>query len=231
MFARNGEAFHVVPYNESKPITAATYPDKVARTTRSVFAMSTDYAHWRINKKKKNVGVIIRNGVTYATRTLKAGANQMPNLDVLALYPNGSMEVYVSDALTAEEYLARGVESTLAFGPILIENGEMSQAALTKYGKAKNPRAAIGMVEPGHYWAIMVEGRSKISDGANIPKLTNMMAEKGCTLAFNLDGGNTSCFVFMGQQITHIGNSTTDKTKARPTAELLAIGVSELVEK
>ena len=32
------------------------------------------------------------------------------------------------------------------------------------------------MVEPGHYWAVMLEGRSKQSKGASISWMTELMA-------------------------------------------------------
>ena len=224
-----GEAFHMVPYNASKPMTGSSYPYKVARVNHTVFAVNTDYAQSRLAQKLKHPGIIIRNGKIYSDSTFAAHANRMPNLDVLAMYPDGDMEVYLSDEHTAQEYLDMGVESTLAFGPILVKDGVEDELALTKYGKAKNPRAAIGMVSRGHYWVMMVEGRSNVSSGASIKQLTGLMSAKGVSLAFNLDGGGTACLVFMGKQITRVRNETAGHVSARPTNDLVSVGVSSLV--
>ena len=216
----------MLSFNDDKPMSKSSYPYKVARKNYSVFAVTTDYGHSRLFGNSKHPGIIIRNRVVYSEKTRPANSSFFPNLDVLALYPDGNMEVYASDAHTAQEYLDMGVESTLAFGPIMVQNGVINQLALTKYGKAKNPRMAIGMYEKGHYLVIMAEGRSNVSSGITVPTLTNMMYDKGVTLAFNLDGGGTACMTFMGNQITRIGNNRASQKSARSTPELLSIGQS-----
>ena len=52
------------------------------------------------------------------------------------------------------------------------------------------------MIEPGHYVAILAEGRLKDSNGVSVKQLALMMREKGCTVAYNLDGGNSATLVF-----------------------------------
>ena len=86
------------------------------------------------------------------------------------------------------------------------------------------------MVEKGHYFAMMLEGRH---DGKQwrgpVSFLAEKMLEKGCQLAFNLDGGQSSTIVFMGEQICTIGGTTGKNASARRTAEILGIGTSGLV--
>ena len=229
IIAAPGEAFHMKSYSETKPMSKVSTPAKVAKVNQCVFATSTDYAHTRLFGKSSYPGVVIRNGVIYADKTRPITSKFFPNLDVLALYPDGNMEVYRSTVHTAQEYLDMGVESTLAFGPVLIKDGEINELALTTYNQAKNPRLAVGMVEKGHYWCIMVEGRSNVSSGISLAGLTQMMTDKGCTQAFNLDGGGTACMVFMGNQITRVGNARASEVAARSTADVLAIGTSDMV--
>ena len=171
---------------------------------------------------------MIRDGKVYSERTWKKGASKFPNLDVLALYPDGNMEVYDSDEKTADEYLEMGVQSTLAFGPVLIRDGVLNEAALKKYGTSSAQRTAIGMVEKGHYFAMMLEGRLTRSKGAGISFLAERMLERGCNLAFNLDGGQTACMVFMGHQLCKI-SSGTGNVSSRKDGEILGIGTSALV--
>ena len=45
-----------------------------------------------------------------------------------------------------------------------------------------------------------------------------------------MDGGETSCMLFMGKQINKVGNASSKKGYARKEPEFLAIGTSTLVE-
>ena len=54
------------------------------------------------------------------------------------------------------------------------------------------------------------------------------MLEKGCQLAFNLDGGQSSTIVFMGEQICTIGGTTGKNASARRTAESGSASASAL---
>ena len=140
----------------------------------------------------------------------------------------GDMQVFLSNEKTAEEYLAMGAYDVLAFGPYLIRDGELNEFGLETYGLSHAQRTAIGMVEPGHYFAMMLEGRHSKSSGDGISFLAEKLYERGCTQAFNLDGGATSCIVFMGKQL-NISNAEYPRASARGTAEILGIGTSELV--
>lgn len=112
---------------------------------------------------------------------------------------------------------------------MLVRDGQLNTEALEKYGASHAPRTAIGMVEKGHYFAMMLEGRHDGSNGAGISFLAEKMLERGCQLAFNLDGGQSATMVFMGDQICKIGGTTGVNASARKAAEILGIGVSALV--
>ena len=127
------------------------YPYKLARKTGTVLAVTNDYAQLRLEQKKAYPGIIIRSGVVYGSRTRKKNSTGFPNLDCLAIWPDGEMKVFYSDEKTAEEYLADGAVDVLAFGPILIRDGELNEEGLKKYGTSKAERVAVGMVEKGHY--------------------------------------------------------------------------------
>lgn len=220
------DSFSLIPNDPEKPLSSQDYPYKIARRNQTVFAISTDFAQLRKTNKEK-MGIIIRNGEVFSDETWEAGASKFPNLDVLALYPDGNMEVYNSDEHTAQEYLDMGVESTMAFGPVMIREGQLNTAALEKYGTSSAQRVCIGMVEKGHYFVMMLEGRRDDAKGAGVAFLAEKMHEKGCVLAFNLDGGQTASIVFMGHQLCQI--TELKRSSSRKSAEILGIGVSEKV--
>lgn len=197
-----------------------------------VFAMNTDYYTYRVSVDNgRKTGTVIRDGrILYDDRyTEKEYAkNYFPNLDSLAFYPDGSMSVHRPYELTAQDYIDRGAYAVYSFGPYLIKDGKLSEAVYTA-NDAKNPRAAIGMIEPGHYMAIMCEGRLKRSTGVTMSYLAKLMRDRGCQVAFNMDGGQTAVMIFMGKQLNQIGAYDGGKTNSRPTSEVMGIGYSEQV--
>lgn len=227
IWSREDEVWQLFTNAEGKYMSQADKPYKVAQKNQLILGINTDYAQSRYaNRKNDNrIGIILRNGKEISDVTLKSTSKKWPPLDVLALYPDGSMEVYDSDEHTLQEYIDMGVQSTLAFGPYLIRDGVRNDADVSGMSTANNPRTAIGMIEKGHTFVVMVEGRVEGSAGSNLVFLADLMEQKGCTTAFNLDGGRTACILFMGEQISAVENGP----NARPTTELLGIGVSELV--
>ena len=136
------------------------------------------------------------------------------------------MRVFDSGEKTAEEYLNEGAVDVLSFGPWLIRDSELNERAISKYGRSSAQRVAVGMVEKGHYYFMMLEGRIERSRGAGIGFLAERMMEKGCTVAFNLDGGQTASIVFMGHQLCKMDNKKRNLSSRR-AADILGVGQSE----
>ena len=229
------ETFGFITNEPGKHFSSADWPPLVASRNGAVLAINGDYASNRWNnmhypKERYKVGILLRDGEIMSSETRKSGNTSFPNLDTLAIYPDGNMEVHDSRELTAEEYLEKGAVDVLAFGPWLIRDGNL-RPNLKKFAtNNRNPRTALGMIEPGHYIAVMVEGRHRQSKGCTLVRLAEMLQERGCTQAFNMDGGETSCILFMGKQICTVGNASSHKGYARKEPEFLAIGTSALVE-
>lgn len=214
------------------------WPETLAQTSRLVFAVNGDY-HPNRAKQKWPVGNVIRQGEALYNFTGK-GSLKFPNLDTLAIRNDGSFDVFDSTEITADELLAQAspedpefVHDALAFGPYLVRDG---QIRYYEGGSADvpEPRCAYGMIEPGHLFFVMAEGKiPKRSDlrgekGMTLWTLARLMYARGCEQAFNVDGGSTAVMIFMGNKLnrTGKGNSLGD---ARNQAELFGIGESEKV--
>lgn len=227
-----GEMLRTVQNDPEKMGKVRVDATETAKKHSVVFAMNTDYYTYRVAvNNNRHTGVVIRDGrILYDDPyTEKQVTNSMfPNLDMLAFMPDGSLKVYHSWEKTAQEFIDEGVQTVYSFGPYLLLDGKVSERAYAN-NENKNPRCAIGMVEPGHYVAIMCEGRLKRSAGVTISYLAKMMRAKGCQVAFNMDGGQTAVMVFMGKQLNQIGAYDGGKTNSRPTSEVLGFGTSEQV--
>lgn len=227
-----GEMLRTVQNDPEKMGKVRVDATETAKKHNVVFAMNTDYYTYRVAvNNNRHTGVVIRDGrILYDDPyTEKQVTNSMfPNLDMLAFMPDGSLKVYHSWEKTAQEFIDEGVQTVYSFGPYLLLDGKVSERAYAN-NENKNPRCAIGMVEPGHYVAIMCEGRLKRSAGVTISYLAKMMRATGCQVAFNMDGGQTAVMVFMGKQLNQIGAYDGGKTNSRPTSEVLGFGTSEQV--
>lgn len=219
------DANHYTSYGERYK----SYADNIAQQHNLVFAINSDYFIYRVERDHEEsydypIGVIIRDGEVLFDRPKKASSTVYPPLDVMALYPDGSVTLHKNATVTAKELLAAGATDALSFGPILVENGEVSPRS-KEFGNTPNPRTAWGIVEPGYYIAVVVESRTSDSKGEGCIWLGEKMAELGCTSAINLDGGATSVMMFMGHQINKSGNYG-DITNRRMN-ELFGIGHSD----
>ena len=178
-------------------------PELLQEKAKPLFAMSDDMYGIRL-KKYTYKGIVIRDGEIMATKTRNSAKKRpWPNLDTMALFEDGSMKTYICDAHTAEEYLEMGAVQVFSFGPVLISDGEINPEVLNpKYYPYNEPRVAMGMVEPWHYVAVVVRGRPKGSyAGVHLDWMAELLRERGCVEALNLDGGQTATMMFNGKMI------------------------------
>ena len=226
----NAERVESILYNPERPQQKHVQAALIAKQNRVVWGMNTDYYTYRLGRKTIT-GMVIRDGKVFFDRVPEANRRQFPNLDTLAMLKDGSWRVFHSDEHTAQEYLDMGAIDVFSFGPYLVRDGEINPFIdrMTN-GKTPQPRCAIGMIEPGHYYAVLAEGRIRnVSVGVSVAQMAEWMQAGGCREALNLDGGQTAVMLFMGEQITRIGKYD-GKTNARATTEIIGVGHSEQID-
>ena len=214
-----GETLHVVTSLNGR----GNDPVKVASENKLVFGINTDYYLIRVNYKKK-VGLVIRDGKVIRESVGETTGTSLPPLDTLLLDAEGGFRVDKAGTLDSAKALELGAKDVLAFGPILIKDGLLRMLTVSYHHK-KEPRTAVGLLGENHYLAVVAEGRLSNAAGMTLDELGQLMAVRGCTQAFNLDGGHTSALIFMGKRLNKIGNlSGTGTTSPRNMSELLGIG-------
>ena len=232
------DMFTTYAYDESRYTRSSvlTDPDAIARQHHLVFAMNSDFFIYRVARQKEvnytyPIGIVTRRGNLMYDVPKKPTSSVYPPLDVCAIYPDGGVKLFLNGETTGKALAAEGARDVLSFGPILVQNGEISPRS-SAFGDVDNPRTAFGMVEKGHYWCVLLEGRlaSTYSQGGSCMWMAETMKRLGCTQAINLDGGQTACMIFMGQRINKIGTYSGSATnKDRPQNEVLGIGISDQV--
>ena len=142
------------------------------------------------------------------------------------VYSNGNIFCVTEDGgmftapagMTTEDMLNRGVQDTYCFGPTLVEDGEASEISSQFHQTYRYQRSAIGMVNPGEYYILAVDGKGAGgSEGMTYEEMQQLFVDLGCDYAYNLDGGGSTDLVFNGKVL----NSLTDNGNERPCADIL----------
>lgn len=194
-------------------------PEKIATKNKCVIAVTSDFFNNPYTSGTYRKGIIIRDG---ALKSDRKGA------DTLAVLPNGGFCIYKPNEISADKLLAMGVKFAYSFGPGLVRDGkimpDLSRHALHR----RNPRTGVGMVSPGHYIFIVVDGREpRRSVGVSLDDFAQMFIDYGCTAAYNFDGGQSASMCFMGRQL-NVMHVQDDGFVQRRMPDLFGIGTSEL---
>ncbi len=224
-----GELPRTLFSNPDNPRKDPAFISDIAAAQQIVFATSTDYYNYRAGQKKArpksyHVGIEVRNGEIFWDDP-NPKPPSMPNYETLAFYRDGHLESLLSTERSAQEYLDGGAYDVYCFGPCLVRDGRLTDYVATA-NESYNPRYAFGVVEPGHYVAMLCEGRVKRSKGVQMAYLAQLLLDHGCQLAVNLDGGQTAVFAFMGNQLNQVVKTD---PYGRKQIEALGFGVSPQV--
>ena len=193
-------------------VTAKT--SVTAAENNAILAVNGDY--YGANSS----GYVIRNGVVYRDSVREDASN-----GDLAIYKDGSFKIIYEDQVSANQLVQDGVVNLLAFGPSLVENGEISVSTNAEVGQAmaSNPRTAIGIIDENHYIIVVSDGRTSESKGLSLYQMAEVMKSYGVKTAYNLDGGGSSTLYVNGQVINKptTGGS---KISERAVSDIVYIG-------
>ena len=192
-------------------VTAKT--SVTAAENNAILAVNGDYYG------ANSTGYVIRNGVVYRDTVREDSSN-----GDLAIYKDGSFKIIYEDEISADQLVKDGVVNLLAFGPSLVENGEITVDTNSEVGQSmeSNPRTAIGIIDENHYIIVVSDGRTSESEGLSLYQLAEVMKSYGVKTAYNLDGGGSSTLYFNGQVIN---KPTTNGTiSERAVSDIVYIG-------
>ena len=192
-------------------VTAKT--SVTAAENNAILAVNGDYYG------ANSTGYVIRNGVVYRDTVREDFSN-----GDLAIYKDGSFKIIYEDEISADQLVEDGVVNLLAFGPSLVEDGEITVDTNSEVGQsmASNPRTAIGIIDENHYIIVVSDGRTSESEGLSLYQLAEVMKSYGVKTAYNLDGGGSSTLYFNGQVMN---KPTTNGTiSERAVSDIVYIG-------
>lgn len=191
-------------------VTEAT--SAIAEDNNAIFAINGDYYGFRDD------GYVLRNGVVYRDNA-RSGDN-----DALVIDKDGNFSIVSEGDVSMDSLSDSGAWQVLSFGPGLVADGKIvvTDSSEVARSKSSNPRTAIGQVSELHYIVIVSDGRTSDSEGLSLLQLAQEFKERGCTTAYNLDGGGSSTMYFNGEVI----NNPTDgrRTGERKVSDIVYFG-------
>lgn len=170
---------------------------EMAESVNAVLACNGDYYAMR------QMGTIV-----YNSQMMRMEGYRM---DTCFIDGNGDMQFIeygeITDKAEMEQYLAdHNVRFSLAFGPILIENGELCPIK-DPYPVGEvdipNARAALCQLDTLHY-LVVVSSQPPYGDGQTLGHFARDLASFGCKMAYNLDGGRSATLVMNDQLINEV---------------------------
>ena len=181
----------------------AEWTSSIAERHNAVLAINGDYYNY-----KDNIGLVIRNGVLYRDKNTTR--------DILLVRNDGTfigipMNEYKSGE--GERYISEGIVQSFIFGPLLVNNGEITELpkdyVISMKETIREPRTAIGQIDQNHYLVVVADGRRKgWSDlGMSLRELQKFFYEQGATIAYNLDGGGSATMVLNGNRVNKTSGS------------------------
>lgn len=167
---------------------------EIAAENNAIFAINGDFYGFR------DTGYVIRGGQLY-----RDTASSTAQTEDLVIDNDGNFSIINESEVTAQQLLEQGAVQVFSFGPALVEDGQIVVSTGEEVDQAmtSNPRTAIGQISALHYLVIVSDGRTSESAGLTLYQLATLFAQRGCTVAYNLDGGGSSTMVFNGNVVNN----------------------------
>jgi len=159
----------------------------IAKEQNAIFAINGDYYGFRRS------GWVLRNGILY-----RSGGSGV----ALLMDDEGNLSCDNDNASIEEQTIS--LWQIWSFGPPLVVDGAIfvtKNQEISGRSSSSNPRTAIGQVGELHYVFIVSDGRTDTSSGLSLYELASLFKERGCQIAYNLDGGGSSSMYFNGKII------------------------------
>ncbi len=180
------------------------YPEVMAQDANAVVAITGDFYNYR------NYGVVVYNGTIY--RDIQREC--MPY--VLFVDKNGDLNIeHCAGGFDVQSYIdEHDITFNVCFGPALINDGHiLTSKEAYDYDQTEGsdgwiygwaPRSAIGQLGELHYLLCTVDGKNPGYHGTRSYILAQVMSEKQCVTAYNLDGGHTATLLANGKVFNRV---------------------------
>ncbi len=183
------------------------YATELAAQVNAVVAMNADLY------LQRDLGVTVYNRDVYRFNEwyYTGRYNQYNCIDTLMIDAAGNFRFLKMGEQRTREDVERFVSEndilfSIAFGPILVENGELNQLDWYPLGEINDrySRAGFAQCGPLHYFYMTASHSEQNTPVCTINEFAQLMYSKGVQNAYAFDGGQTGELVFDGSPYNHI---------------------------
>lgn len=168
------------------PQRATMRIDIMAKRVNAVAAVNGDWFSYH------NEGIIYRSGELLRNYS-------KPEDDGLVVDINGDFHIMRPMAVEEYEKLEVPIMHAFAFGPALVENGEVLEIVRQLTFKQ---RMGIGQIAPLTYVMVAADGPDQPNSvGLSVPQLAQLLHDLGAHTAYNLDGGQSTSMMMYQTKI------------------------------
>lgn len=170
---------------------------QMAESVNAVVASSGDFYAFR------RMGVVVYDGKVLRCNTKDVDTCYINDKGDLVFSYRGEL----SDAAAAQAFVdANNVRFSLAFGPVLVENGEKTDFSGYILGEVlgRYARAALCQLDELHYLLITSGREDSYQAAKTLREFQDVVASFGCKKAYALDGGQTAAIVMNDKLINRV---------------------------
>ena len=172
----------------------------LAKRVNAILAIDGDYFCYT------GIGYIVRQGTEYLN--VLNGTRDVLLIDEdgdfhYVLAPDSSM---VSDTVNGKKVI-----NSLYFGPVLVQDGVAVSNPVGDGMAQDEPRQRMAIAQTGHleYMAICCAPPARGSYGMTLKRFAKLCADEGASIAYNLDGGDSTMMIFDSEKINDVNNDYT----------------------
>jgi len=173
------------------------YASQMAEAVNSVIAINGDYYTFR------DLGITVYQRKLYRNNPAK--------VDSCFITADGDMLFSRAGELMGAGEAEKFIEDNdvvfgIAFGPILVDNGQLQQCESYPIGEINTPysRSSISLKSERHYFLMTINHTDDARPRATINELAKYVHSKGVEKAYTLDGGQTSEIVMLGGPVNKV---------------------------
>ena len=170
---------------------------EMAASVNAVVASSGDFYRFR------NHGTSVYGGTVYRVHGQYA--------DTCYIDENGDLHfTYAGEMMdleSAQQYVdENGIRFSLAFGPVLVDNGERVEPDTYSVGEISEEyaRAALCQMDSLHYLLVTANAEKSYQYVPTIHTFAKWIHATGCKMAYALDGGQTAAIAMDGELVNRV---------------------------
>ncbi len=188
----------------------------LAKRINAVLALNGDYYD---SSERRGRGFILREGMLYKNQLELPWDGGSALIDVLLVDEDGDFHAVqrASDTAILEELQGKRILQAFSFGPALVIGGEVVtdfQSAdrwIDMASRERRQRMCLCQVGTLHYKVICCAGPYRGNKGMTLAEFAEVAVSEGVQIAYNLDGGDSTCMLFHGEKVNEFGSNSQRK--------------------